>query len=209
MHGDRRVQATRVSKERMPIGIRLAVLGWPFVLRLVCAGYALGGLLLGFLFLLVPALGLPLLAASVLVALGVVLDRRRPLRTGLLLIVGAPLGADELRVEAQGQRAGGIEDVRDSAAHARSEVEADLSDHDDASCGHVLARVVAGAFDDGRRARVPNGEALAGTACAEELAACRAVEHRVAEQDRITGIVGRRNDDDPPAAHSLADIVVR
>src|SRR5437588_7467800 len=88
MHGDRRVQATRVSKERMPIGIRLAVLGWPFVLRLVCAGYALGGLLLGFLFLVVPALGLPLLAASVLVALGVVLDRRRPLRTGLLLIVG-------------------------------------------------------------------------------------------------------------------------
>ena len=88
MHGDRRVQATRVSKERVPIGIRLAVLGWPFVLRLVCAGYALGGLLLGFLFLVVPALGLPLLAASVLVALGVVLDRRRPLRTGLLLIVG-------------------------------------------------------------------------------------------------------------------------
>ena len=69
--------------------------------------------------------------------------------------------------------------------------------------------MVAGAFDDGRRARVPNGEALAGTACAEELAACRAVEHGVAEQDRITDIVGRRNDDDPPAAHSLADIVVR
>src|SRR5439155_9120978 len=43
----------------------------------------------------------------------------------------------------------------------------------------------------------------------EELAAGRAVENGVAEEDGVAGVADRRPDDDPAAAHRLADVVVR
>ena len=75
--------------------------------------------------------------------------------------------------------------------------------------GHVLAAVVADALDDRDGARVANREALTCRACAEELAARRAVERGVADETRIAGVAGRRRDHDPAAAHRLADVVVR
>ena len=55
--------------------------------------------------------------------------------------------------------------------------------HDDAA-GHVLAAVVARALDDGDGAGVAHREALAGDAAEIALAGDRAVEHRVADDDR-------------------------
>ena len=66
--------------------------------------------------------------------------------------VGVDLDADELRVAAPGEEPVLVEDVRDAAAHAGGEVAARRPDHDHAAAGHVLAAVVADAFDDGRRA---------------------------------------------------------
>ena len=56
-------------------------------------------------------------------------------------------------------------------------------EHDDAAAGHVLAAVIADAFDDRRRAAVAHGEALARDAAEERLAAGRAVERDVADDD--------------------------
>ena len=79
----------------------------------------------------------------------------------------------------------------------------------DGAAGHVLAGVIAGAFDHGHRAGVPHGEALARGAGAVELAAGGAVEHRVAHEDGVAGVVLRRPDHDAPAAHALPHVVVR
>ena len=52
-----------------------------------------------------------------------------------------------------------------------------------APAGHVLAAVIADAFDDDRRAAVADAEALAGDAADVALAARRAVERDVADDD--------------------------
>src|SRR4029450_2206739 len=56
--------------------------------------------------------------------------------------------------------------------------------------------------------RVADRQPLPGPAGAEQLAPGRPVESRVADQDRGAGVVVGRADDDPAAAHALADIVV-
>src|SRR5260221_219342 len=76
-----------------------------------------------------------------------------------------------------------------------------LAEEDDGAVGHVLARVVAGAFDHRDHARVADGEALARAPGAEELAAGGAIEGGVPDEDGIARVVGRRGDDDPAAAH--------
>src|SRR5437763_1219844 len=76
-----------------------------------------------------------------------------------------------------------VEDVGDAAAHARGEVAPRAAEDDDAAARHVLATVVADALDDGVRARVTDGEALAGEAAEERLAGRRAVEDGVPDDD--------------------------
>src|SRR5204862_7475189 len=106
------------------------------------------------------------------------------------------------------EQAGRVEDVDLAAAHPRGDVPAELAEDHDRAVRHVLAGVVARALDDGDRARVPHGEALTGAARTVELASRRAVEDRVAEADRVAGVVLRRPDRDPSAAHALAYVVV-
>ena len=105
-----------------------------------------------------------------------------------------------------------VEHVGDAAAHAGGEVAAGPAEHDDASAGHVLAAVIADAFDDGERAAVADGEAFAGDAAEVRLAAGRAVERDVADEDVVLGDEARllrRIDDDLAARQPLADVVVR
>src|ERR1700748_2882053 len=71
--------------------------------------------------------------------------------------------------------------------------------------------MVARAFDDGDRAGIAHGEALAGDAAEVALACDRAVHHGVADDDalfRHDAAVLRRLDDDLAAGQALADIVV-
>ena len=63
-----------------------------------------------------------------------------------------------------------VEHERDAAAHAGGEVAAGRAEHDDDAARHVLAAVIADAFDDRGRAAVAHGEALAGDAGEERLA---------------------------------------
>ena len=62
------------------------------------------------------------------------------------------LEVDHLLVAADVEVAVRVVDVGDAAAHAGREVAPGLADDDDAAAGHVLAAVVADAFDDGHRA---------------------------------------------------------
>ena len=71
------------------------------------------------------------------------------------------------------------------------EVAPGAAEHDDAAAGHVLAAVVAHALDDGVDAAVAHAEALAGHAADVGLAAGRAVERDVADDDVLLGDEGR------------------
>src|SRR6476620_4467842 len=113
---------------------------------------------------------------------------------------------DELEVDEALVR---VEQERLASGHPRSEVPTVRSEHDDGAARHVLAGMVADALDDRDRAGVPDGEALAGGAGAEEVAARRPVQHGVPDEARVAGVLGRWRDDDPPAGHRLADVVVR
>src|SRR5438552_13341382 len=108
----------------------------------------------------------------------------------------ATLGRHELWIEPKRQDRMVVEHVELAAAHPGRNVRADLAEHDHGPGGHVLARMIAGALDDCRRARVANGEPLAGATCAVERAAGGAVENGVAEQDGVACVVRRRSHDD-------------
>src|SRR5690242_13665356 len=72
--------------------------------------------------------------------------------------------------------------------------------------------MVAGAFDDGRRAAVADREPLTRPALGEEVSGGGAVEHGVAHDDvvaRLVRCVGRGGHDDLATAEPLADVVVR
>ncbi len=78
-----------------------------------------------------------------------------------------------------------VEHVSDTARHAGGEVAARGPDHHDHASGHVLAAMVAGPLDHGDGARVAHGEALAGDAAEITFAGDRAVEHGIADDDRL------------------------
>ena len=94
-----------------------------------------------------------------------------------------------------------IVDVGDAAAHAGGEVPACLAQDNDGSVGHVLAAVVANAFDDGDGAGVADGKAFAGYSVEECFAGGCAVEDDVTDQDAFLGQeaggFGRIGDDAP------------
>src|SRR6185437_1969294 len=81
-----------------------------------------------------------------------------------------------------------VQYIGDTAAHAGGEIAAGLAEHDDGAAGHVLAAMRADALDDGERARVAHRKTLAGDAAEEAFAAHRAVEHGVADDDRLVAL---------------------
>src|SRR5207244_11744300 len=84
-----------------------------------------------------------------------------------------------------------IADVRDAPAHARREIAARPSEHDDAAAGHVFTAMVANAFDDDVRPAVAHAESLARHAAHVRLAAGRPVKRDVADNDVVLGFEGR------------------
>jgi len=104
-----------------------------------------------------------------------------------------------------------IEDEGHSSAHAGSEVPAGGPEHHHHAGGHVLATVVTHALHHRRGAAVPHREPLAGEPGGEQLAAGRAVEDGVSDDDvllRGEARSCRRPDDDPASGETLAHVVV-
>ena len=105
-----------------------------------------------------------------------------------------------------------IEHECNSAAHPRAEVSPDASEHDDGPTCHVLAAVIADSFHDRDRTAVTHGEALSSNSSEVRLPRRRAIEHGVANENRLVRneLRGTRMPDDKASSRkSLADVVVR
>jgi len=76
-----------------------------------------------------------------------------------------------LRVGSRSERLTVRRHVNDTAGHSGREVLANRPEHDDGAAGHVLAGVIADAFDDGGRAAVADREPLARQAGDEQPSA--------------------------------------
>ena len=85
-----------------------------------------------------------------------------------------------------------VVDVGDTAGHARREVAAGAAENHDLAAGHVLAAVIADAFDHRVGAGVAHGEPLTDHAAQECLAAGGAEQDHVAADDVVFGHVVRR-----------------
>ena len=104
-----------------------------------------------------------------------------------IVCVDERLEIDHLAVAAAGEPRLAVEHVRDAAAHPRGEIAARPSKDDHAAAGHVFAGMVADAFDHHVRAAVADAEALARHAAHVRLAAGRAVERDVADNNVVLG----------------------
>src|SRR5438105_8299847 len=128
-----------------------------------------------------------------------------------LLLVRHWLELDHGEVAARFEATVLVEHIGDTAGHPGREIAAGLAeDHDDAA-GHVLAAMVAGALDDGDSAGITHREALPGDAAEITFALDRAIEHRIADDDRFlrhNARVGGGADDDSAAGEALADVIV-
>src|SRR6185437_820885 len=104
-----------------------------------------------------------------------------------------------------------IEHPSNAAGHASAEVLAGTAQHEHRTAGHVLAAMVADAFDDRGCAGVSNGEALAGASGSKQATGSRAVKSDIAEQDMMRALargIAFGAQHDLPAAQALADEVV-
>src|SRR5581483_4613604 len=84
--------------------------------------------------------------------------------------------------------------------------------HEHSSAGHVLAAMIADAFDDRSCAGVTNREALARASGSQQAAGGRAVKSDVAEQNMMRAFassVALSTQHDLAAAQALADKVIR
>src|SRR5260370_39014860 len=74
----------------------------------------------------------------------------------------------------------GTQHISQPARHARTEIQTERPKDNDHTAGHILAAVLANAFNYGERTAVPHGEAFPGPASDEELPRRGAAEHGVA-----------------------------
>ena len=104
-----------------------------------------------------------------------------------------------------------VEHVGDAARHAGRKIAPGLADHHHDAAGHVFAAMVAGALDHGDGAGIAHGEALAGNAAEIAFAGDGAIQHRVADDDRLLRHDARllhRTHDEAAAGKTFANIIV-
>ena len=109
-------------------------------------------------------------------------------------------------------KSGFVQHIGYAARHARREIAAGRAEHDDNAAGHVFAAVIADALDHRNGARVAHRKTFASDAAEIDLAGNRAIEHGIADDDRLfrhdlSGLA-RRVDHDAAARQALADIVI-
>src|SRR5262245_18026258 len=118
---------------------------------------------------------------------------------------------DHLVVHTPVERAVRVPYEREAATHSGREIAAGRAEDDRAPAGHVLASVIADAFDDRRRARVAHTEALADEPADERVPIGGAVQNHVAGDDVVLGDeLGRagRPQHQRAARQTLAEVVV-
>src|SRR5450631_1650521 len=104
-----------------------------------------------------------------------------------------------------------VENISDTTAHASGKISAARTEHQHQPVCHVLAAMIANAFDDRGRSGIADRKTLAGDSVEEGFAAGCTIESNVADQDIFLGSeagILRRIDNDPTARQALADVVV-
>src|SRR5690606_20721210 len=89
------------------------------------------------------------------------------------------LALDNDQVAAPGEISLLVEHIGNAARHAGSEIAPGAAEHDNDAAGHVFAAMIADAFDNCDRTRIPHGKALAGDAAEIAFALGRAVKYRI------------------------------
>ncbi len=103
----------------------------------------------------------------------------------------------------------GAQDVSEATGHAGTEIQAERTEDEGDAAGHVLATVLADAFDNGESAAVADGEAFARASGDEKLAGSGAVENSVAGENVAAAGSGKsRRDGDGAAGETFADVIV-
>src|SRR5437899_10934125 len=99
------------------------------------------------------------------------------------------------------------QNISKPTGHAGAEIQAERPEDDDDATGHVLATVLADAFDDGERTAIADGETFSGAAGDEELAGRGAIEHGVSGKN-VTAprSCKARSDSDGAAGKPFSDI---
>ena len=96
----------------------------------------------------------------------------------------AQLGAlDQLFVQSLVQVMVFIQYIGDAARHTGGKILAGAAEDDDFAACHIFASMLADALDDGCRARIAHTKALARDTVDKRLAARRAIESDVADDD--------------------------
>src|SRR6185436_15112620 len=118
----------------------------------------------------------------------IVVDARRPLSrpiARLRIVVGLGRGnrleLDLVLIAETREPSLRVPDIGNAARHAGREIAPGIADHDDDAAGHVLATMVAGAFDDRDGTGIAHRKALARDALEISLAGNCAVENGVAD----------------------------
>ena len=118
---------------------------------------------------------------------------------------------DQFGVDAAFEAAVHIEHVGEATGHAGAEVDAGFAEYGDHAAGHVFAAVVTDAFHYRAGTGIAHGEAFAGAAGCEQLAAGGAIQAGVAGDGGVFGFEGDavvRFDHNTAARHAFADVVV-
>src|SRR4030095_7780168 len=104
----------------------------------------------------------------------------------------------------------GSKHISEAACHARTKIQAERSQNQDHSSGHIFATVLADAFDHGQSAAVTDGKPFARTPRYEQLPGRRAVQDGVSGQDVTAPRSARAGSNrDGTARQALSHVVVR
>ena len=118
---------------------------------------------------------------------------------------------DHLKIAALRKVSFFVDDVCNTAAHPGGKISSRAAEDHDPTSGHVLAAVIAHAFNHSDRAAISHREPLAGDTSDKRFTGRRAIERDVADDDVIFGAeagLPRRENHDSSTRESFCEIVV-
>src|SRR5207247_6092815 len=120
----------------------------------------------------------------------------------LLRLLRQTFALDPGEIAARREAAVLVQHIGNGAGHTGSKVAAGAAEHHHDAAGHVFAAMVPGALDHGHGTGIAHGKPLAGYPAEIAFALDRAVEHCIADDDRLlrhdAGVASRARDAPPP-----------
>src|SRR5882762_1936240 len=83
-----------------------------------------------------------------------------------------------------------VKNVRNSSAHAGSEVSTGGAENHHSSSSHILATMITSTFDNRIHTRIPHGESFSGDSTNKSFARSRSIETDISDDDILFGFEG-------------------